>query len=156
MEIFAFRCYGFDALYLHDFSVPFFRRIGIRLLRSHFNSNYTVLYIAFQVLWLIDRQNWNRAKRKPGKLGAAGLLAEWVGFEPTGERIARWISSPCRYDLFGTTPYFVLLYNSSIPGRICQFSFVQNRRIFANLAAEFWRQPGRRRRGAVAPGARVW
>ena len=66
------------------------------------------------------------------------------------------ISSPCRYDLFGTTPYFVLLYNSSIPGRICQFSFVQNRRIFANLAAEFWRQSGRRRRGAVAPGARVW
>ena len=66
------------------------------------------------------------------------------------------ISSPCRYDLFGTTPYFVLLYNSSIPGRICQFSFVQNRRIFLHLAAEFWRRAGRQRRGAVAPGARVW
>lgn len=78
------------------------------------------------------------------------------GFRTGSYRVATAISSPCRYDLFGTTPYFVLLYNSSIPGRICQFSFVQNRRIFANLAAEFWRQSGGRRRGAVAPGARVW
>ena len=81
---------------------------------------------------------------------------EIKGFRSGSYRVATTISSPCRYDLFGTTPYFVLLYNSSIPGRICQFSFVQNRRIFANLAAEFWRQSGRRRRGAVAPGARVW
>lgn len=157
MEIFAFRCYGFDALYLHDFSVPFFSTNWHSLISKSFQPKlYSIVYCFSSSL--VDRtaQLEPQQKESPASLGAAGLLAEWVGFEPTGERIARWISSPCRYDLFGTTPYFVLLYNSSIPGRICQFSFVQNRRIFANLAAEFWRQSGRWRRGAVAPGARVW
>ena len=36
---------------------------------------------------------------------ATTTLAQRVGFEPTGARNARWISSPCRYDLFGTAAY---------------------------------------------------
>ena len=128
----------------------------IQCLKVFFKSSFIKDRVRQECAFCWFERDFPLQKESPESLGAAGLLAEWVGFEPTGERIARWISSPCRYDLFGTTPYFVLLYNSSIPGRICQFSFVQNRRIFANLAAEFWRQSGRRRRGAVAPGTRVW
>ena len=131
-----------------------FRLTAFRVLHLRPLGQLSVYVIPFSFEKLFARTDGKNNKifnfRTEQKLSTYG---EFEGSIPPN---AQKISSPCRYDLFGTTPYFVLLYNSSIPGRICQFSFVQNRRIFLYSAAEFWRQSGRRRRGAVAPGARVW
>ena len=76
-------------------------------------------------------------------------MAEWWDLNPRATNRTMDFES-MRYDLFGTTPYFILLYNSSIPGRICQFSFVQNRRHFCEFGGGILAAIG-----SAAPGERL-